>query len=256
MFPRSKSKWKPKPGGYIFMYVLRYDLFWQSHPFTIADFDDEHLIVYAAVKQGITAVLKNAIEAQSEKECTTPVLLEGQYGSRLRLGSYATVVYIAGGLGITALSQTILSNTEQKQSKLIWVITDKYPLEWFSEQLRKIKDLGTLTQIDIYYTRTHGESVKVPNSSPANSSTKTLYGTCASSQCNKEVSAITALNFHYYKPELRLLVSNEMIKEDAGTIAFVTCGPGSMSDGVRVAVSDQLLNSVARVDYFEENYSW
>jgi predicted ferric reductase len=120
---RMTRPWTFKPGQHLYLYVPSIGL-WTSHPFTISWAADGHSVsydgdeklpihrqdIYQAEKTmsliirartGFTdSLLKKAIAAP-EKSFTTKALVEGPYGKIDTLGSYGTVVLVAGGVGIT-----------------------------------------------------------------------------------------------------------------------------------------------------------
>jgi predicted ferric reductase len=122
---RMARPWKLKPGEHLYLYVPTLGL-WTSHPFTIAWQEDEaaHIeddgtekslpvtrqdVIQADPtmsliirrRTGFTNTLfKKAFEAP--RRCfDTVALVEGPYGKGNGLGSYGTVVLVAGGVGIT-----------------------------------------------------------------------------------------------------------------------------------------------------------
>jgi predicted ferric reductase len=119
---RMTRPWTFKPGQHLYLYIPTIGL-WTSHPFTISwsadghrvSFDDEKLAVhrqdiYQAEKTmsliirartGFTDSLFKKAVAAPEKAFTTKALVEGPYGKIDTLGSYGTVVLVAGGVGIT-----------------------------------------------------------------------------------------------------------------------------------------------------------
>ncbi|KAI5812407.1 ferric reductase like transmembrane component-domain-containing protein [Pyronema omphalodes] len=122
---RMARPWKLKPGEHLYLYVPTLGL-WTSHPFTIAWQEDEAahfeddgtekslpvtrqdviqadptMSLIVRRRTGFTNTLfKKAFDAP--RRCfDTMALVEGPYGKGNGLGSYGTVVMVAGGVGIT-----------------------------------------------------------------------------------------------------------------------------------------------------------
>jgi hypothetical protein len=120
---RMTRPWNLKPGQHLYLYMPTLAL-WTSHPFTITWSEDEQHIklddeklpmnrqdimqqtdrtmsLIIRRRTGFTnALFKKAYDSPG-KTFTTTVLAEGPYGKIDTLGSYGTVVLVAGGVGIT-----------------------------------------------------------------------------------------------------------------------------------------------------------
>ena len=75
----SLKRWRPKPGGHAFVHFLTPSTFWQSHPFSfvIGGNDDEEIMFYIKVKDGITKTLYNRLS-----QCPGKNLNDTRYGRR------------------------------------------------------------------------------------------------------------------------------------------------------------------------------
>ena len=120
---RVTRPWKFQPGQHLYLYMPTVGL-WTSHPFTISwsdegthpVYDEEKLslhrqdIMHQADRTmsliirrrtGFTDSLYKKAIGSPENVFTTKALVEGPYGKIDTLGSYGTVVLVAGGVGIT-----------------------------------------------------------------------------------------------------------------------------------------------------------
>jgi predicted ferric reductase len=160
--------WKFQPGQHLYLYMPRLAL-WTSHPFSVSwseqeqyvKFDDEKLslhrqdIVHAGQstmsliirrRTGFTDTLYKKAYASPDRTFTTRALVEGPYGKVDTLGSYGSVVLIAGGVGIThpvAYVRELVGAFAQgtvatRRVTLVWVIQSPEHLEWIRPWMTEI----------------------------------------------------------------------------------------------------------------------
>ena len=161
--------WKFAPGQHLYLYMPRLAL-WTSHPFTVSwseeeqyiKFDEEKLslhrqdIVHATGKAkmsliirrrtGFTDALYKKAYSSPDRTFTTRVLAEGPYGQVDSLGSYGSVVLIAGGIGIThpvgyvreLVNAYAQGTVATRRVTLVWVIQSPEHLEWIRPWMTEI----------------------------------------------------------------------------------------------------------------------
>lgn len=243
---------KPKlfkyyPGCYCYIYFADpWYKMWQSHPFTLIESESD-LVVYFKVHKGLTKSLSSGI---GEKGLTTKIIMEGPYGVPIA-PRHTKVVGIAGGLGVTAVYQSLVkksatsmpptessdssssSKLEFKESTqscanvLYWVINDVSQLDWFEERLALL--------------RRRGCQIKVLVTDPSEISSE------------KDVVNIGG------RPDLATIVSQEisLAQDSVQDVDFVVCGPVSLSNDVKQQVSNCMPEtSKISIRYHEENMTW
>jgi len=152
--------WTFKPGQHLYLYMPRLAL-WTSHPFTISWSEDEQYVKFDEEKlslhrqdiihegqstlsliirrrTGFTNTLYKKAYDSPERIFTTRALVEGPYGKVDTLGSYGTVVLIAGGVGIThpvpylreLVNGYAQGTVATRRITLVWAIQSPEHLEW------------------------------------------------------------------------------------------------------------------------------
>ncbi|ANB13552.1 Fre3p [Sugiyamaella lignohabitans] len=258
-------RWNYRPGCYVYLHILRKYGFWQSHPFTVVcspvPDDQGKLVIFARVKKGLTKRTAKYIKSQPDQCARLGVLVEGPYGGTHPLHNYETVVLVAGGVGITSIypyAAQLRENRDKTQRMVfIWVMRDYEPLTWFKDQLKYIQEDPRI-EVRLYVT---GTSVLVSNESSAASSTTNLEkvpeDTVSSLGSERKTSLTSSVQFETKQgaPDLRSKVARD-ITEATGTVAFLVCGPDRMNDDIRKGISESIVKSEYRVDYFEDSFSW
>jgi predicted ferric reductase len=245
--------WKFYPGSYAFIHILRWNRFWQNHPFTLIESpkpeDEGKLIMFARTKKGFTRQTKEFLQMQSNT-ATVNVLVEGPYGSSHPVHKYDNIVMFAGGIGITGVycyAQSLRKESSRDYKvHFNWVIPDQKPLEWFGDYL------DYLQTDDRFEVRIHiNEDRELVDEDPINEHENKDQEEKTDSQSLSSGS----LKKSYGKPSVYNTV-NDHIRNDNGTTAFLVCGPGPMNDEVRKSISENVESAKNRVDYFEESFSW
>ena len=140
----SSKRWRPKPGGHAFVHFHTIHI-WQSHPFSfvIGGNDDEEIMFYIKVKDGITKTLYNRLSQCPGKISTIPVMVEGPYGGNSPGQRCRHLVYVAGGNGIPGLYSECIDvdrrAPENKTIKLVWVVRNWKSVTWFADELKRLK---------------------------------------------------------------------------------------------------------------------
>uniref|UniRef100_A0A060TAD4 ARAD1D26136p n=1 Tax=Blastobotrys adeninivorans TaxID=409370 RepID=A0A060TAD4_BLAAD len=263
-------RWKPFAGAYVFVHFLRWNRFWQNHPFTVIESPKEtngRIKILARTKAGITNHTKTFLEQQPGKSTEIGVLIEGPYGTKHHLQRYERIVLVAGGIGVTGVYCYAHDLRRKEQSKqrisFVWVVPDERPLKWFAEELSYLAE-DPRFDVEVYINHQQG-MISGPDSSEGDSSSidEVVETTDGAKEKNEnDVSPVeSSAELHhrvqklYQTPDLYNRVKNVIREEDSMT-AFMVCGPGTMNDCVRKSVRDNLVDAKSRVDYFEEAFSW
>lgn len=274
--------WESIPGGHVFIHFLRPSCFWQSHPFTytISVDNEDEMVVYMKVKQGITRDLYRYMAKHGVRETEIRVSVEGSYGETTPASRYDTCIFVAGGNGIPGIyaeAYDLIRRQARNRKfnvKLIWVIREYNSLHWFYKELLSLKGTGIKT--DIYITRPRSindlqefesrctttrskaiNSIQGTESIRLQSCMHKSYGSTNNSQIIDEIkSELSFITFKEGRPDMEVIVKNG-IKESPGSVAFVTCGHPVMVDDLRQAVVNNIDNDeTKRIDYFEQLQVW
>lgn len=154
----TQMKWRP--GQYAYLRMPGISVF-ESHPFTIAslcsdDFPSEYgeqyrdmALVFRPFGGFTRKVLDTAIEKGPYK--TYRAFIDGPYGGMQReLASFDTVIFFAGGSGITAIASQLLDLIKRMRDgkavtrsvRVIWSLKRLETMEWFKEELRICREFA------------------------------------------------------------------------------------------------------------------
>ncbi|KAK9427357.1 ferric reductase NAD binding domain-containing protein [Lipomyces doorenjongii] len=207
---------QPKPGQYVFVYVLRHN-FWESHPFSIIETRDKHYIFVAKAQEGLTKNIHECATEQNGNHAVS-VSIEGPYGDSYPIAQYETVLLVAGGIGITAIMSYALDlkcrNTQQ-HVRLYWMARGKDPHSWVQDQLQELTE-GGLIDVHIYVT---GKTEEVNEKKGSESE---------SDLCRKNEAVVSHMTYAQ-RPDIGSAIS-DTVHISGGSVAVVSCGPGSLAD--------------------------
>ncbi|KAK9458545.1 ferric reductase NAD binding domain-containing protein [Lipomyces oligophaga] len=246
----------PKPGQYAFVYVMRHN-FWESHPFSIVESKAGEYVFVAKAHAGMTQRLHRSVSKSDSGYDNVHVWIEGPYGESFPVFKYDTVVLVAGGIGITAMMSYALDlhrRDTQQHVILYWMVRDMVSLRWMKDQMDELTDHS---QVDIRLFVT-GESPEVVTEKKAVSGTESdSAGSVSGDSSSKEgMPKLGGLNIKYNeRPDIEAVVS-QICSEASGSVAVVSCGPGSLADSCRAAVVSNVDRAPGRVDYFEDAFGW
>jgi predicted ferric reductase len=245
-------RWKAYSGSYAFIHVVKVSWFWQSHPLTLLNspraLDRGKLVMYAKVKEGLTSGIRKLLTTTPNNCLRVPVLIDGPYGISYNIGHYGSVVFIAGGIGVTATysyaSQLKSDLCTRQRIVFIWVIPHAGHLHWFADELA---DLTSDPRIEVQVYMTGKQS-------------SSLTSVVASTEGSEETPEFYKIDGSMFgrtqKPDIKKIVCDEIARANH-SLAFLVCGPSSMNDDVRSTVSQRLTTArKVRVDYYEEAFSW
>ncbi|KAL1840816.1 hypothetical protein VTJ49DRAFT_7715 [Mycothermus thermophilus] len=153
---------KPWSVGQHFFLCFAEGSIWQSHPFTPVSFPAadaqgrvRHSYIFRA-KQGETKkvadlLIKKLADAPAGTTTTTPVILQGPYGTPITssLPNNANVLCIAGGTGLTYVLPVLLQIARRPTPEflvhhleLICVVKRHSDLEWVRPELDELRERG------------------------------------------------------------------------------------------------------------------
>ncbi|CAI6085979.1 unnamed protein product [Clonostachys chloroleuca] len=232
--------WDIQPGQYTYLYIP-FISFWESHPFSVAWTNETHYVsdksgtqisFVVKAKTGMTRRLYERSVAAGGS-FTTTCWLEGPYGCPRSLGSYGTVVLIAGGVGITQHLLQVKSlihgynndTVATRKILLIWSIRHRKHREWvkcWADEISSLREGSDVFQILVYISQP------------------------------PPLSGVPWSGFTG-RPDLESLIANEQ-KYQIGTMVVSVCGPAQLSDSVRDAV--RKLRGNNSIDLIECAFSW
>ncbi|CAN6674454.1 ferric/cupric reductase transmembrane component 2 [Trichomonascus vanleenenianus] len=257
------GRWKFYPGCYIFIHFVRWNRWWQNHPFTLIESpkqcDDGKLVFFCKAKRGVTKHTMEFLDALERGEHTMTVWVEGPYGSQHPIHNYDTAVMVAGGIGISGIytyALDLMKRATNQRIIFVWVISDSYPLVWFKSYLEAISRdsrFDIRIYIKVRTTECAEEEVAEEGKITPKDSVAEKSVTDTSTDSDYQSSNTT---IQYGKPCISQLVSEVMLDEGNGTCGFLVCGPGPMNDEVRNSVRQNLVEAKHRADFYEESFSW
>ena len=177
--------WKPYPGCYCWVKVLRPDMFWESHPFTVVSATNaknyNQLVFVIRVKNGITKRLARYISKQSNGECSLNLLVEGPYGNNIPFKQYDKSILIAGGVGLSVIysiamdlaqiyrAQILRGKREstmndegndkdivrgdKKLISLVWIVPNFESLMSFRNEIESLTNFKDVLEVQIFITK-------------------------------------------------------------------------------------------------------
>lgn len=270
------DNWEAVPGGHAFIHFLKFDCFWQSHPFTYTT-SEKDIALFIKVKKGVTLSLFRYLKSKENCFASIRVAIEGSYGESTPAKNADMAVFIAGGNGIPGIFAEALDiNRHQElkhKVKLIWVVREYNSLLWFYEELMSLKNTeikttiyitrpGILVDEDDFKKRMQGISQGMENelqpllqkSVPASYNSEPVNST--DGILNKIKEELFHIKMIEGRPNIEKVIET-CIEESSGSACFVTCGHPAMVDDIRVAVANNIDNKEGkRVDYYEQLQVW
>jgi ferric-chelate reductase len=201
---------------------------------------------------------------------TPHIFLEGPYGERSPLHTFAHVVFIVGGTGISGAlpymqdhAKRVADDARQRASAAKGnpsTLTRNITFVWSTKQASMIRDIVAQElrpyigrdDVHVHLHATSRADVRLASVDAPNSSDKEL-------KVIPPTDAGSSVNIAYGRPDIQgtiLGVIDEM--NDTGTagrrIAILTCGPAGMADEARAAVHKALKQGKRGVEYIEETF--
>lgn len=271
--------WNFAPGQHAYMYMPSVSLI-SSHPFSAAwsgppdgvvirksaenDAADEKapavttkpsgprtgystLCFVTRVRKGFTRSLWKRARKETEAggKFITTCFLEGPYGNISNtMDSYGSVVLFAGGVGIThqlPYAQYLAGDSNAgitKQVLLVWAIRSPSHATWASDWLNSILSQSSASdklRVHIYISNPEfegqGGQMILPELTD-NEFVKVFAG----------------------KTSPAKVLDDELLEHRLGSMGVSVCGPGGLSDDVRLAVRER--QHLGSIDYSEASFSW
>ncbi|PSR83772.1 ferric reductase like transmembrane component-domain-containing protein [Coniella lustricola] len=250
--------WAFAPGQHSYLYFPT--ISWtQSHPFSVGwseesemhdgeklsmDRNDilgnrktSHSYIIRA-RTGFTGALYKKAAACPDGRLITTCLVEGPYGGLHNMNSYGTVMLFAGGVGITQAVPHVrdlvagYSNGTVAARKivLVWIIQSPEHLEWIRPWMTEILAMDRRREclrIMLFVSRPR--------------STKEIH------------SPSSTVQMFPGRPNIEHLIGAEM-ENQVGALGVTVCGPGALSDEVRLAVRNR--QYYGTIEFCEEAFSW
>lgn len=250
--------WTFKPGQHAYLYFPSVS-YWQSHPFSAAwsheaetaggeklPMDRQDVLAMSRTsmsfiirgRTGFTNSLYQKAAKYKDGMMLTRCLVEGPYGGQHQMESYGTVMLFAGGVGITHQVPHIRNlvvgyangTVAARKVVLVWIIQTPEHLEWIRPWMTEILALDRrreVLKIMLFVSRPR--------------STKEIH------------SPSSTVQMFPGRPNIDTLLGIEM-ENQIGTLGVSVCGPGALSDDVRIAVRNRQYQG--SIDFVEESFSW
>ncbi|CCH46107.1 Ferric/cupric reductase transmembrane component 2 [Wickerhamomyces ciferrii] len=265
--PKGKY-WKAFPGAFGYVHFLKPTTFFQSHPFTIVSDDDNEIVFYTKIKGGVTSQIHRHLRMKPGQTGQIKVTVEGPYGDPKPLKRYDTALLYSGGNGIPGLYAYAkkLAEKTDKKVKLYWVIRNWHSIDWFYEELLKLKNTGV--EVVLYVTKPESalgsrfDSSSGSDSESKNEDSNSSEKQISDSEKSAQLSAhqvmaqhLDFVEFRFGRPQIDELVHSDL-QESVGNVGVMACAHNAMVDDIRFAVKENLNVPQGRVDYFEELQQW
>lgn len=263
--PKPKH-WVAQTGGHAWVYFIHGVYFWQSHPFTFVEsVEGKSAITFMCkVKKGQTRRLEKRLRSTPGRSLLIRVGVEGPYGEKAPITKHSSVVFIAGGGGITGVFSEVYNaamrskdNTTQSL-KMVWILRELKLIAWFYRELKALSK--TKTQVIVFITRPElGDASELETklggmdqTEVASKEKKNGSNTHLLERLHEDMPAI---DFSTGRPSLEDLVSSE-IDDASSSIAFVSCGHPALVDDLRFNVVRMIEHTPKRVDFFDKSQIW
>ncbi len=251
---------KPKsfhstPGQYGFIYFKDPLLFFQNHPFTIIE-SEENILCYIKAKRGITSHIMKRLMRSPEGVLDTYVCVEGPYGKTAPIHHYKKGLLIAGGTGIPGIIDYAIKFGKQNLSctriKFVWIIGN---LDGFETYIHDLISQLRNQPVEIDFYLTHGNASEM-----AKNRSKVVELTCTknfessdSESDQKPDDSVDFIHIKYGRPNIK-----NLLKENIGeaSCAIVSCGPDRLEDNIRAEFSIMVKSSKETLDLFDELQVW
>lgn len=250
--------WAFAPGQHAYLYFPSVS-WWQSHPFSVGwseeaemhdgekltmdrndilGFRKTSMSYIIRARTGFTGQLYKKAAAQPDGKLITSCYVEGPYGGIHSMSSYGTVMLFAGGVGITQAVPWVRElvagyangTVAARKIVLVWIIQSPEHLEWIRPWMTEILAMDRRREclrIMLFVSRPR--------------STKEIHSPSATVQMFPG------------RPNIEHLIGAEM-ENQLGAMGVMVCGPGALSDEVRLAVRNRQYNGT--IEFNEEAFSW
>ncbi|OBS22593.1 hypothetical protein FPOA_08929 [Fusarium poae] len=261
--PVSSSFYKIEPGTFYYLTVLDRWNFWESHPFTVASVSEPESyslsdrapllghISYTPDEMGLeyeksqremtflirpydsfTSRLKQYTEKEQPKPAKVRVMIDGPYGKTLPLEQFDKILFIVGGSGIAVpLSYLDKLTSSAKMVEIHWAVRQSALAEDVLDH--ELSDVLDYIQVRV-----------------------SIYVTGTSSARYDGATACHIAEWRDGRLNVEEIIDNALDSGDGGSLAVVTSGPAKMADESRSIVAARTVQSMPRIEYFEESFQW
>ncbi|KAL1297967.1 hypothetical protein AAFC00_006475 [Neodothiora populina] len=207
---------------------------------TLLPYSNKTLTFWIRPYDGWTRRLRDQCLKEPSGVCHPHLLMEGPYGHSKNLYMFDTVILVAGGTGISAVTPYI---TEQiARSYKGKTRTTDMRLMWSTRKARIVTSICTQElaaalprsdlKLDVYLTGRvmHHDKVAMNNA---------------------------GITYHHGRPDLEATVA-EVTRELGPTrrAAVFVCGPSAMADNAREVVHAAMKRGCRNLEYFEDSFGW
>lgn len=232
-------------GCFVFIYFRDRLFFWQSHPFSVVDYNWTNMTMKLLCRpqRGLSSkVFKKTRNSESNgKKLEMSVAVEGPYGRNLNLNRFENVICFAGGIGITAIYGYLrglnFNPASMRSVQVHWAVRGS--TEFFHDGIKRWEEMGV--DLHIYERGLCSETAILSRDENLDPSYKDVE-----KQMIAEAPA---------KPNFReILLTHTMAYQ--GSVAVLCCGPPEMNLDMRQASADCITKTPCYIQYFDEFYSW
>lgn len=242
-----------KPGQYYFIYFIHPMIFWQSHPFSVMNFDRK-IVMVIKPKGGVTKYLQKMLKKSYTGELDIKVGIEGPYGTSAPLHHSNDIAFLTGGSGLPGPLSHILNLTSKPNLhcniSLYTVVRDINILHAFKEELFKLQE----SSVNIYLFITHPNVTNFGNNISPTSSGSNCQTALLSS--NKDLEHLeTFCTIYYHRPNIPQIISK--LAKGNSSLSIICCGPPPFVDVTRNFTAEAILqNKNKSINYYEEFQCW
>jgi len=270
--------WTFRPCQHMYLYMPTIGM-WTNHPFSVAWSEEEdnptsekglaisrqdilaskrtEMSLIIRRRTGFTTDLHRRAERAVDGKLIVRAFVEGPYGGLHQLQSYGTVMMFAGGVGITHQIPHVRelvagfsnSTVAARRVVLVWIVQSPGELRSFhlsssnrflttvTEHLEWIRPwMTTILAMD-----NRREILRILLFVTKPRSTQEIHSPSATVQMFPG------------RPNVGTLIGLEADKQ-IGAMGVSVCGPGALSDDVRLAVRQR--QAYSNIDFVEESFSW
>ncbi|ODV92027.1 hypothetical protein CANCADRAFT_81144 [Tortispora caseinolytica NRRL Y-17796] len=225
----AKTNTKYQAGDYVYLYFLGRK-FWQSHPFTVlnASSGRKEMEILIKAEKGMTSEVVEYTSERLMQRCDWPVWIEGPYGHHVDLKYHEKVLLIAGGVGISSIVPYALELKDLIKKNIgisvciMWIVKDTSCLSWVSLCEFSESDIETHIRVT---RKSVGDADMMWNESIVNE-----------------------------KPDIETFIEKEI--EGYNDVGILVCGPASLNDAARSAVTYLQGKTDCFIGFHEESFSW
>lgn len=256
--------------------------------------EDNSFNICVKAQMGATRMMLQKLIGREEKSFNKKVMIEGPYGYENYVSDYESILLFAGGVGFTAMysyASHILTRLQPNQYLcMIWVVKDCKSLGAFEPEIMYLSQMRDYCRVRIFVTKpgelelgtvsqhqfslkdspvlepaagqefsmTHEKKEGFSSASSRNNAFVEMDsngGFYDDSGCPLPWSKDLAIHIDYGRPNIAAEVC-DFIRTANGSKAICSCGPPMFVDEIRGGIIRSIADSDARVDYFEDAFSW